>query len=212
MKVKICGIKTEEAARYAVEYGADALGFVFAESKRQITVLQAKRIIDELPEHIWKVGVFVNEDASLVEEIAKNAGLTHIQLHGDENPNEYKTAGLALIKSQSVRSQRDLTEAETIKADYILLDSPPGKYRGGNGSSFDWEQAKHYGQINSNVILAGGLDPQNVSQAIAKVKPFMVDVSSGVETNGVKDLLKIKEFIENAKKSGEEEQDECKYL
>ncbi|MBS8264492.1 phosphoribosylanthranilate isomerase [Mesobacillus boroniphilus] len=204
MKVKICGIKTVEAASHAVEYGADALGFVFAESKRQITVFQAKKIIDELPEHVWKVGVFVNEDALIVKEIARTAGLTHIQLHGDENPSEYETIGLPLIRSQSVRSQEDLMKVETIKADYILLDSPPGKYRGGNGSSFDWEQAKLFGHLKSNIILAGGLNPKNVRQAIAKVKPIMVDVSSGVESNGEKDLLKIKEFIYNAKKSGEE--------
>ena len=205
MKVKICGIKTGEAACQAVEYGADALGFVFAESKRQITALKAKKIIDELPDHVWKVGVFVNEDASMVKEIAETAGLTHIQLHGDEDPSEYKTIGLPLIRSQSVRSEEDLIEVETIKADYILLDSPPGEYRGGNGSSFDWEQVNQYGHLKSNVILAGGLNSENISLAIAKVKPFMVDVSSGVETNGEKDLLKIKQFIYNAKKSGEEE-------
>lgn len=205
MKVKICGIKTEEVACYAVECGAEALGFVFAESKRQITALQAKKIIDELPDHVWKVGVFVNEDASIVKDIAETAGLTHIQLHGDEDPGEYKTIGLPLIRSLSVRSQEDLIEVETMKADYILLDSPPGEYRGGNGSSFDWEQANQYGQLKSNVILAGGLDFENVSLAIAKVNPFMVDVSSGVETNGEKDLLKIKQFINKAKKTGEEE-------
>ncbi|WLR56786.1 phosphoribosylanthranilate isomerase [Mesobacillus subterraneus] len=212
MKVKICGIKTERAACHAVENGANALGFVFAESKRQITALQAKKIIEELPDYVWKVGVFVNEDASMVKEIAEKAGLTHIQLHGDENPDDFKSIVLPLIKSQSVRLHEDLIEVGKIEADYILLDSPPGKYRGGNGSCFDWEQANHYGHLKSNVILAGGLDPENVSLAIAKVKPFMVDVSSGVETNGEKDLQKIKEFINNAKKSGEEEKNERKYL
>ena len=88
MKVKVCGIKTVEAASHAVENGADALGFVFAESKRQITVLQAQQIIADIPAHVWKVGVFVNEDAATIQQIAETAGLTHIQLHGDEDPDD----------------------------------------------------------------------------------------------------------------------------
>ncbi|MEW8971108.1 phosphoribosylanthranilate isomerase [Mesobacillus jeotgali] len=204
MKVKICGIKTVEAASHAVGNGADALGFVFAESKRRITVLQAQQIISDLPAHVWKVGVFVNEGAATVEKIAETVGLTHIQLHGDEVPEDYRSIGLPLIKAVSVKSPGDLEKITEIKADYILLDSPPAEYRGGNGSSFEWDLASALGKSNKTVILAGGLDSANVSKAIAKVNPLMVDVSSGVETNGEKDPVKIKRFIHNAKKSGEE--------
>lgn len=204
MKVKICGIKTVEAASHALESGADALGFVFAESKRRISALQAKQIIADIPAHVWKVGVFVNEDAALMKQIAETAGLTHIQLHGDEHPEAYRSIGLPLIKAISVKSAGDLARITDIAADYILLDSPPSEYRGGNGSSFEWDLAIALGKSNTNVILAGGLGPENVRVAIAKVNPFMVDVSSGVETNGEKDPVKIKGFINNAKKSREE--------
>jgi phosphoribosylanthranilate isomerase len=212
MKVKICGIKTAEAASHAVESGADALGFVFAESKRQITDLQAQQIIKDLPAHVWKVGVFVNEDAASIKRIAETARLTHIQLHGDENPDDYRSIGLPLIKAISVKSTEDLERMTDIAPDYILLDSPPAEYRGGNGSSFEWNLAIALGKSNKNVILAGGLDSVNVSKAIAKVNPLMVDVSSGVETNGEKDLVKIKGFINNAKKIQGGIADEFNYL
>lgn len=204
MKVKICGIRTAEAAQHAVRCGAEALGFVFAESKRQVTAFEAKQIIDALPEHVWKTGVFVNEDAAKIKKIAETAGLTHIQLHGDENPDDYRSIGLPLIKAVSVKSTEDLEKLEFIKADYILLDSPPAEYRGGNGLSFEWDLARTIGKSDIKVILAGGLDAGNVSKAIAKVNPLMVDVSSGVETNGEKDLAKIKAFIINAKNEREE--------
>lgn len=212
MKVKICGIKTAEAASHAVENGADALGFVFAKSKRKITVLQAQKIIADIPAHVWKVGVFVNEDAGAIQQIAETAGLTHIQLHGDEDPDDYRSFGLPLIKAVSVKSQGDLEKIDGIEAEFILLDSPPAEYQGGNGLSFEWDLANALKNSNTKVILAGGLDSVNVSKAIAKVHPLMVDVSSGVETNGEKDLVKIKEFIKSAKKSREEMQDEFNYL
>lgn len=212
MKVKICGIKTFDAARHAVKCGADALGFVFAASKRQITVLQAKEIIADIPAHIWRVGVFVNEDAAIIKQIAEAADLTHIQLHGDEEPDEYRSIGLPLIKAVSVKSPGDVEKIEDINADYILLDSPPAEYRGGNGSSFEWNLAGAIGKSNTKIILAGGLTSVNVRTAIAKVSPLMVDVSSGVETNGEKDLVKIEEFINKAYKSEEEEQDEFNCL
>ena len=204
MKVKICGIRTVEAAQHAVRCGTDALGFVFAESKRQVTALEAKQIIDALPEHVWKAGVFVNEDAAKIKKIAEAAGLTHIQLHGDEVTDDYRLIGLPLIKAISVKSTEDLEKLEFIKADYILLDSPPAEYRGGNGLSFEWDLARTIGKSDTKVILAGGLDAGNVSKAIAKVNPLMVDVSSGVETNGEKDLTKITAFINNAKNEREE--------
>ncbi|RSD26199.1 phosphoribosylanthranilate isomerase [Mesobacillus subterraneus] len=200
MKVKICGVTTAEDACHAAACGADAIGFVFAQSKRQITAIEAGEIIGRLPKDVWKVGVFVNEAPDKIKQIAEMAGLTHIQLHGEEAAADYKSIGLPLIKAGSIRPGKDIHDSCTGgEADYILLDSPPEKYRGGNGVSFDWNQAHGFGNSFPNIILAGGLNPGNVQEAIEKVSPFMVDVSSGVETNGRKDALKIQEFIISAK-------------
>ncbi|MBM4761967.1 phosphoribosylanthranilate isomerase [Bacillus sp. B15-48] len=198
MKVKICGVRSTEIALQAVEAGADALGFVFATSKRQIGAEQAREIIKELPENIWKVGVFVNESLEKIADIVEIAGLTHIQLHGEENPGHYVALGKPIIKSLSISSDEDIKRLDTFKTDYILLDSPPALYKGGNGTSFEWGLAagnKNRGKI----ILAGGLDSENVKKAIDTVQPAMVDVSSGVETDGEKDINKIRSFIKQAK-------------
>src|SRR5574342_362904 len=116
MKVKICGIKSQEAAKFAVEHGADAIGFVFAKSKRQIHVMDAKEIINELPASVWKVGVFVNEDAETIVQTAKTAGLTHIQLHGEEQMEAYENIDLPIIRSVSVSPGEDLTRVKKLKA------------------------------------------------------------------------------------------------
>lgn len=204
MKVKICGIKSQEAAEFAVEHGADAIGFVFANSKRQITLMKAKEIINELPAAVWKVGVFVNEDAETIVQTAKTAGLTHIQLHGEEKMEAYENIDLPIIRSVPVSPGEDLTRIKTLKADFVLLDSPPEKFHGGNGMNFNWDLAEGIGASRQNVILAGGLNSDNVQAAISKIKPFMVDVSSGVETEGQKDLSKIRDFINKAKRIEEE--------
>jgi phosphoribosylanthranilate isomerase len=204
MKVKICGIKSVEMALHAVHAGADALGFVFAPSKRTIKPAQAKEIIRELPQEIWKVGVFVNETPEEIAKIAETVGLTHIQLHGEEQVSVYKSEGKKLIKSVSVRTEADIEKVRQIEADFILLDSPPGIYKGGNGTSFNWSLATKI-KASNNVLLAGGLNAENVKQAIQTVQPFMVDVSSGVETDGEKDPNKISTFIKEAKGIREDE-------
>ncbi|HAQ06231.1 MAG TPA: N-(5'-phosphoribosyl)anthranilate isomerase, partial [Bacillus bacterium] len=136
-----------------------------------------------------------------VKKIVSEAGLTHIQLHGEENPDHYLEIGLPIIKSTAVKSKTDLDSLNAIKANYILLDSPPGKYQGGNGTSFDWNDAIGLAKPKPEIILAGGLNPSNVKVAIEKVDPFMVDVSSGVESEGEKDFDKILRFITNAKRT-----------
>lgn len=198
MRVKICGIKSVEAALHAVNQGADALGFVFAPSKREISPEQARTIISALPKETWKVGVFVDQTPEKIDEIAELAGLTHIQLHGNERTDLYRRNGRPLIKSVSVRSGEDLEKLSGIDADFILLDSPPGEYKGGNGTSFDWNLASAL-EANDKMILAGGLNTENVNGAVSLVNPFMVDVSSGVESDGMKDFAKITAFIEKAK-------------
>lgn len=205
MKVKICGIRDISTALSAIESGADALGFVFAESKRKITPEAAGEIIKELPRDVLKVGVFVNETKENIEEIASISGINVIQLHGDETPEFCSSFSLPVIKALSIGSPDDLSKLDEYACEYVLLDSPKGKYRGGNGVSFDWSILNKNSMHDKKIILAGGLNPENVGEGIKAANPYMVDVSSGVETEGKKDLEKIKRFIDNAKRMEREE-------
>lgn len=200
MKVKICGITTEAAAIQAVDSGADFIGFVFAKSKREIEKDRAKEIAKHIPSQVKKVGVFVNEDADVITDIAETVGLDYVQLHGDETPQFCKQIPFPIIKAFQVRSKEDLSTLSDYSCEYFLLDSPAGKYRGGNGETFDWSLTKHVNQLDGKVILAGGLHAGNVQEAITEVKPEGIDVSSGVETDGDKDLEKITAFITEAKR------------
>ena len=199
MKVKICGIRDISTALSAIESGADALGFVFAESKRKINPESAGEIIRELPREVLKVGVFVNETKEIIEEIVSVSGINVIQLHGDETPEFCSSFSLPVIKALSIGSPEDLYQLDEYSCEYVLLDSPKGKYRGGNGVSFDWSILNNNPKQNKKMILAGGLNPENVGDGIKAANPYMVDVSSGVETEGKKDPEKIKRFIDNAK-------------
>ncbi|KOP82971.1 phosphoribosylanthranilate isomerase [Cytobacillus solani] len=199
MKIKICGITDLDTAIAAVEYGADALGFVFAESKRRITIDRAKEIIKVLPKNFLKIGVFVNEQKETIERILEETEINAIQLHGDESPDDCAGFLTPVIKAISIGSAKDILKADEYECEYLLLDSPKGKYRGGNGTSFDWGVAAGQKVKRKKVILAGGLTPGNVIEAIQIVQPYMVDVSSGVELDGKKDKEKIKRFIDEVK-------------
>ncbi|WP_042355413.1 phosphoribosylanthranilate isomerase [Bacillus rubiinfantis] len=199
MKVKICGITNLNTAIQAVAYGADALGFVFAESKRRVSEEATKEIISQLPREILKVGVFVNETIEEIERIAAFVGLTHIQLHGDEPAAFCQSISYPVIKAISFQSNEHLAAVRNYPAEYLLLDGPKGKYRGGNGMAFDWQEVDINLLKGRKIILAGGLGETNVDAAIKIINPIMVDVSSGVESNGVKDIEKIKAFIQKAK-------------
>ena len=200
MKVKICGITDVETAKSACEYGADALGFVFAESKREITPKRAEEIIQELPANVLKIGVFVNESVEVIQKIADECGLTHVQLHGDEDNYQIRRLNIPSIKSLGVTSESDMKNAQRYEADYILFDSPKEKFHGGNGKTFSWELLRDMPkELRKKTILAGGLNALNIEEAIRNVRPYMVDVSSGVETEGKKDVEKIKQFIIKAK-------------
>lgn len=204
MKVKICGITDMETAKRTCEYGADALGFVFAESKRKITPGLAKEIIQELPANVLKIGVFVNESVEVIQKIAENCGLTHVQLHGDEDNHQIRRLNIPSIKALGVTSETDMKNAQAYKTDYILFDSPKEKFHGGNGKKFSWELLAHMSkELREKTILAGGLTALNIEEAIRTVRPYMVDVSSGVETEGKKDVEKIKQFIIKAKECSE---------
>ncbi|WP_349772368.1 phosphoribosylanthranilate isomerase [Lederbergia citrisecunda] len=197
--MKICGIMSEEAALAASEAGADLLGFVFAESKRKVTTEQAAYIIQQVPQHVKSVGVFVNESYENIIHIAETAKLDYIQLHGDEPPEFCKSLPYPVIKAFSIKEQDDLNQLAEYECDFYLLDSPGVKYRGGSGIPFDWSLLEHLDIPREKIILAGGLDHENVKKAMTTVKPAIVDVSSGVETNGVKDVRKIQEFLAAAK-------------
>ncbi|WP_059170759.1 phosphoribosylanthranilate isomerase [Bacillus sp. FJAT-27445] len=199
MKVKICGIMDAGTAIKAVEFGVDALGFVFADSKRRISPRLAREIIAQLPSQIYKVGVFVNEPKQRIEEIAEYCGLTHIQLHGEESPDFCKGISLPVIKAFNIGSPSDLEQVTQYACVGFLLDSPKGVYRGGTGIPFDWSMLQRAVLDGKRFILAGGLNSENVVTAIRTANPFMVDVSSGVETDGKKDLNKMKNFILAAK-------------
>ena len=200
MKIKICGIQSFEHARAAEKAGADALGFMFAESKRRVSAVMAKQIISKLSDESLKVGVFVNEKVSMVKHIARFCGLSAIQLHGDEQPVDYLEVGLPIIKSIGISSDQPEIEVKQIEfADYVLLDTASQVYRGGNGVPFDWEKVREVGRKFPNIILAGGLNSENIETAISIVHPYMVDVSSGVEVDGRKNTRKIFEFIKIAK-------------
>jgi len=198
--VKICGIKTLEAAKIAVEYGADALGFVFAESKRKISKEEAKSIIESLPKEVIKIGVFVNASHSELKEIYDYCGLDYVQLHGDETPEFCEELEIPYIRAFGTKEELDSNYIESYNSYGYLFDAPAGKYVGGNGVAFDWSLLSNLSaKIRKKLILAGGLNCDNVKKAVEEIHPFMVDVSSGVETDGVKDINKIKKFIEEVK-------------
>ncbi|GAB2557482.1 phosphoribosylanthranilate isomerase [Gracilibacillus alcaliphilus] len=199
-QVKICGLRDPKAIRTAVAAGADFIGFVFAKSKRQVTKEEAAALAAAIPEQVKKVGVFVNEEIDTVHEIAEAVGLDYIQLHGDETPAYCQALKLPIIKAFEVHNQEDLERLADYDCGYYLLDSPADQYRGGSGKAFDWSLTTAYDFLDKRILLAGGLDAHNVAEAIQEVRPAGVDVSSGVETDGVKDFAKIKAFIQAAKK------------
>lgn len=200
VKVKICGITTVEDALHAAACGADALGFVFYEqSPRHVTEETARAIVAALPPFVTTVGLFVNEDPVRIEEIACRCGLDAIQLHGDEPPQGCHFPPRRVVKALRVRGAESLTDLDDYAVSAVLLDAwVPGSY-GGTGHTFNWELAAAAARRRP-VILAGGLTPENVAGAVAAVRPYGVDVSSGVEgAPGRKDPEKVAAFIRNAK-------------
>ena len=198
-KVKICGLKEIEHVEAAVKAGADFIGLMFAPSKRQITMEQAIELAKVIPSNVKKVGVFVNEKPETIKEIAQKVGLHYIQYHGDETPEVIEAIGLPAIKAFSVQTEEDVVRAASYQVDYYLFDAPGTDYRGGSGKSFDWLLLDKMNIPSEKIILAGGLNDENVGLAIMLVEPFAVDVSSGVEIDGRKSSTAIANFIEKAK-------------
>jgi phosphoribosylanthranilate isomerase len=196
-RVKICGIKSEEQALAAARSGADFIGLVFADSPRLVSPAQAKKIVAALKRSkapAAVVGVFVNSPATTVNSIAASCDLDRVQLSGDEDQDYCRAIERPVIKAVragNIADEELLFGGEDV---IILLDTAvPGHY-GGTGLTFDWSLAVPIAR-RFPVILAGGLTPENVAGAIRTVRPWGVDVSSGVETAGVKDMVKIEKFI-----------------
>jgi phosphoribosylanthranilate isomerase len=191
MLVKICGITRLEDARAAVAAGADALGFVlWPKSPRFVAPSAVRAIICELPKSLFLVGVFVNQPSDEVNEAAAAAGLTHVQLHGDETPVFAARVARPVIKATSAPTE---ATARDWPADTTwLVDGHDAERRGGTGQTADWDAVAEFARTRE-VVLAGGLTPENVAEAVARVRPFGIDVSSGVEhAPGIKDPERLK--------------------
>lgn len=199
VRVKICGLMCVEDALAAAQAGADALGFVFAEGRHRVTPEQARAMIAALPPFVSTVGVFVNEDAAIVRQVADFCRLDLLQFQGDEPPDYCAGFQRRMIKGFKVKDQDSLARLEGYDVAAYLLDSYVAGQSGGTGRTFDWELVRGV-KAARPVILAGGLTPANVSRAIAIVQPYAVDVSSGVENaSGRKDHEKMIEFVRQAK-------------
>lgn len=196
MLVKICGLKTKEAARIASEAGADFLGFIFAESSRKVSAETVAAIGKEIPSHVKKVGVFLHQSEEEIKQIAEAANLDYIQLHGEEDAEFAKRMPLPVIKAFSIKTKDDYAKLRSYPAEYYLVDLPK---KGANQKTLDWDELKRENVPFDKLLLAGGLTPNNVKEAIEIVGPLGVDVASGVETEGVKDERKIHAFIRAAK-------------
>lgn len=201
VRVKICGITRVDDALEAVRLGADALGFNFwPRSKRYCEPEAAREIIAQLPPFVTCVGIFVNQPKAEIRRAAKLAGLHAIQLSGHEPPRFCEGFHLPIIKAIQVESAQSLDALSTYRASAFLLDTPTAGF-GGSGRTFDWRLVRRTGK-QWRIILAGGLNPQNVRAAIREVRPYGVDVASGVESApGIKDSQKMKRFIQAAKEA-----------
>lgn len=200
--VKVCGITNVADARAAAEAGTDAVGFIFADSPRRVDPETARGISIALPENVLKVGVFVNEEPREVLRVAREVGLDVAQLHGDETPDEVaeiRAGGVAVMKALRVRNAGDLAGVEGFGADLYLLDAYSAKARGGTGKTFDWGVAKSL-KGRGNIVVSGGLTPENVREAVEFFGPYGVDASSSLEdAPGKKNDDAVRRFIVAAK-------------
>ena len=205
-RVKICGITNVPDGLMAAEAGADMVGLMFYErSPRYITLARAAVISRSLPPFVLRVGVFVNPDEALVTRAIGECGLSVLQFHGDE-PSDFCTQfGIMSLKAFRLKDASSLVPMESYKTDAFLLDAYSPIGLGGTGEQFSWELAVAAQKFGKPVFLAGGLTPQNVADAVCQVRPFAVDVSSGVESApGKKDPTKVRAFVQAARSVGSE--------
>lgn len=200
VRVKICGITSATDAQAAVAAGADALGFVFFEkSPRFVTPAQAREIIATLPPLVLRVGVVVNPAAELVQQVLA-AGIQVLQFHGEETPEQCRQQPVPVIKGFRLQDELSLLGCRDYTGLPWLLDSFVPGQAGGTGAVFNWELAVKAKASNPIILLAGGLTPDNVAEAVRRVRPYAVDVSSGVESApGKKDAAKMRAFVAAAR-------------
>jgi phosphoribosylanthranilate isomerase len=200
-RVKICGITTVDMAQEAVKQGADAIGLVFyPPSPRCVTVEQAREIVASLPAFVTAVGLFVNEQADEIRHVISTTGISLLQFHGNECPDYCASFDFPFIKALRMSDDIDLFQqrSDYSRAQSLLLDTYRAGVPGGTGEAFDWDRIPD--QLAGEIILAGGLDTDNITHAIQTVKPYAVDVSGGVESSkGVKSPEKIRQFMEGVK-------------
>ena len=190
-KVKICGLSTASAVETACQSGADYIGFVFAESHRRVSLEQAQKLAALVPATVRKVGVFVSPSLTELQEAISVANLDLVQIHGDFDEELLPQIGRPVIRAYQVKGA---LKGVSQQADYLLFDAPLA----GSGQTFDWQLLADK-QIEQDYFIAGGLTVDNVAEAKETFQPYALDVSSGVETDGHKDLDKIKAFIERVK-------------
>lgn len=195
VRVKVCGITNTADALAVVDAGADAIGFVFAASPRQVTLEAARAIAAEVPPLVCKVGVFVDASLEYVRQALAYCGLDLAQLHGSESPELCRALLPRVVKSFRVKDDSVLQELARYKVNAYLLDTYDVLVQGGSGRSFDWRIARNAGRLG-RIILSGGLRPENVQVAVRLAQPYAVDVCSGVESRpGKKDHGKVSAFV-----------------
>ncbi len=200
VRIKICGLTDPDEAREVAGLGVDAIGLVFARSPRKVEMEQARAIVAVLPPLVQSVGVFVNETAEVIRRAVDHCGLDLVQLHGEEGPELCAALYPRVIKAVRVRSREDILRAVPYR-DLVrgfLLDTHSEKAHGGTGVTFDWSLAVEAVDVLARpIILAGGIRPENVREAVGAVRPWGVDASSGVEaTPGRKDLYRVRSLVE----------------
>jgi len=203
IKVKICGITNLEDASLAVNLGADALGFIFAPSPRQISPEAVRPIIRSLPPFVKSVGVFVNQDPEIIRDTMQFCGLDMVQMHGDEPPELCSRFMPDVIKALRIKDKSDLESVLPYKAAVraLLLDTYSENSAGGTGRTFDWDLAIGIKGTGIPIILAGGLGPSNIQEAFFRVRPYAVDVNSGIEERpGKKSRTLMEELFERIKR------------
>lgn len=199
--VKICGLTNFDDVMDAIDVGADYLGFNFyPDSPRFLHPEKAERILDEIPTNIFKVGVFVNMDLDSVLDLAIRLRLDVLQFHGDEVSEELNLLGRPWYKAIRLKDESSLLEIPKYECDWIMVDAYSEKAYGGTGLTAHWDLVHAAEKYGKKIILAGGLNPDNIAVAVATINPFMVDVASGVEVSpGKKDRLKMEMFVQRAK-------------
>ena len=203
IKVKVCGITDFKDASIAVDLGADALGFIFADSPRQITPQKARDIIRTIPPFITTVGVFVDKGLAAIRKVVHDCGLDLVQLHGDEPPDLCHELMPYAIKALRIKNEASLRISRTYHGNVraLLLDTYSIDMVGGTGKTFDWPLAGKIKKLGIPIILAGGLGPSNIVDAIRTVQPYAVDINSGVEEcPGKKSHILMKDLLEKVKR------------